>query len=96
MSKVWFITGAGRGIGAALVSELCATFDGEDRVGWLETDKERNVRFYSALGFEVSARHTVLDVDTWYMRRDPRRGPRQVQRLFEMTGVLDRFRFEAQ
>ena len=51
---------------------VCTWLDEGGRRAWLETDKERNVRFYSALGFEVSARDTVLDVDTWYMRRDPR------------------------
>jgi ribosomal protein S18 acetylase RimI-like enzyme len=61
----------GRGIGAALVRELCATFDGQDRVGWLETDKERNVRFYGALGFEVVETTTIVGVPTWFMRRDP-------------------------
>ncbi len=62
----------GRGIGGALMRAVCAWLDEGGRLAWLETDKERNVRFYSSLGFEVSARHTVLDVDTWYMRRDPR------------------------
>ena len=62
----------GRGIGGAVLRAVCAWLDEGDRLAWLETDKERNVRFYSGLGFEVSARDTVLDVDTWYMRRDPR------------------------
>ena len=42
------------------------------RLAWLETDKERNVRFYSGLGFEVAANTAILGVETWYMRRDPR------------------------
>jgi ribosomal protein S18 acetylase RimI-like enzyme len=61
----------GRGIGAALMRDMCATFDRQDRVGWLETDKERNVRFYSGLGFEVVTTTTILGVPTWFMRRDP-------------------------
>jgi len=61
----------GRGIGGAVMRDLCATFDREQRVGWLETDKERNVRFYTALGFEVVETVTILGVPTWFMRRDP-------------------------
>jgi ribosomal protein S18 acetylase RimI-like enzyme len=62
----------GRGIGAAVMRALCASFDQEPRMAWLETDKERNVRFYAGLGFEVVTTETILDVPTWYMRRDPR------------------------
>jgi hypothetical protein len=51
---------------------LCTSLDAEGRIGWLETDKERNVRFYEALGFEVVDSSTILDVRTWYMCRDPR------------------------
>ena len=61
----------GRGIGAAIMRDICATFDREARIGWLETDKDRNVRFYSDLGFEVVSTTTILGVSTWFMRRDP-------------------------
>lgn len=61
----------GRGTGAALMSELCARLDEGSRVGWLETDKESNVRFYRALGFEIVEMITILGVPTWLMRRDP-------------------------
>lgn len=61
----------GRGIGGAVMRDLCATFDRTRRVGWLETDKEQNVRFYAAVGFEVVDRATILGVPTWFMRRDP-------------------------
>ena len=61
----------GRGIGAAVMRELCSRLDADVAVGWLETDKEINVRFYLALGFEVVDRTEILDVPTWYMRRDP-------------------------
>ncbi len=62
----------GRGLGGALMRAVCAWLDEGGRLAWLETDKARNVRFYAALGFEVTATATVLDVETWYMRRDPR------------------------
>lgn len=61
----------GRGIGGALLRALCASFDQEGRVGWLETDKERNVRFYNAFDFEVVETATILGVPTWFMRRRP-------------------------
>ena len=61
----------GRGIGGAIMRELCATFDRDRGLAWLETDKEMNVRFYVGLGFEVVEHTVILDVPTWYMRRDP-------------------------
>ena len=61
----------GRGIGADLIRALCASFDEQERVGWLETDKEGNVRFYRAHGFEVVETTTIVGVPTWFMRRDP-------------------------
>jgi ribosomal protein S18 acetylase RimI-like enzyme len=64
----------GRGIGGAIMRELCDGFDQDNKTGWLETDREINVRFYSAHGFEVVDKETILDVPTWYMRRDPARG----------------------
>jgi GNAT superfamily N-acetyltransferase len=63
----------GRGIGGALMRAVCDWLDEGGRLAWLETDKQRNVRFYSSLDFEISAQATILDVETWYMRRDPRR-----------------------
>jgi GNAT superfamily N-acetyltransferase len=61
----------GRGIGGAVMRAVCRWLDRDGRRAWLETDKARNVRFYSALGFEVSAEATILGVPTWYMRREP-------------------------
>lgn len=63
----------GMGIGRAVMESLCAELDAEGRIGWLETNRERNVRFYSALGFEVVDEVTMLGVPNWFMRRDPSR-----------------------
>lgn len=61
----------GRGIGGAIMRALCSGLDEREAVGWLETDKEINVRFYVSLGFEVVDHEQILDVPTWYMRRNP-------------------------
>ncbi len=61
----------GSGVGSAMLRALCATYDRDNQIAWLETDKERNVRFYSAAGFEVVEHTTVLNVPVWFMRRDP-------------------------
>jgi hypothetical protein len=49
---------------------VCAWLDEGTRRAWLETDKERNVRFYTGLGFEIADKATVVGVETWYMRRE--------------------------
>ena len=54
-----------------MLRALCEVYDRDGQVAWLETDKEKNVRFYSAAGFEVAESTTVLDVPIWFMRRDP-------------------------
>jgi len=63
----------GRGIGGDLMAAVCAWLDEGARRAWLETDKDRNVRFYAGLGFEVADTATILGVETWYMRREARR-----------------------
>jgi ribosomal protein S18 acetylase RimI-like enzyme len=62
----------GMGIGRAVMESLCAELDAAQRVGWLETNKEQNVRFYSGVGFELVDQATALGVNSWFMRRDPR------------------------
>ena len=61
----------GRGIGGAVMRALCEWLDDGRHLAWLETDKPRNVTFYTALDFEVAGQSTILGVPTWYMRRDP-------------------------
>jgi ribosomal protein S18 acetylase RimI-like enzyme len=61
-----------RGMGAALLSRW---LDGVDRDGvpaYLETDSERNIRFYERAGFSVEGEASVLGVRTWRMKRAPR------------------------
>ena|ERR1700722_11265162 len=61
----------GAGVGTAMLRALCDVYDRDRQVAWLETDKEKNVRFYSAAGFEVAEATTVMDVPIWFMRREP-------------------------
>ena len=43
--------------------------DGAGEVGYLETDKPDNVRFYERFGYEVVGEQPVLGVPNWFMRR---------------------------
>lgn len=61
----------GQGIGSALMAAICAELDRRQAVGYLETDKERNVALYRRGGFEVVAERPVLGVTNWFMLRQP-------------------------
>ena len=62
----------GQGIGSLIMCEHCRRLDGAREVGYLETDKPENVRFYERFGFEVIGEETVIGVPNWFMRREPR------------------------
>ena len=62
----------GEGIGSLLMAEHARRLDEEDRVGYLETDKEVNVGFYERFGYEVVEQGDVIGVPNWYMLRRPR------------------------
>ena len=59
----------GRGIGTQILQQHCRRLDEHQLVGYLETDKEVNVRLYQRHGYEVIGGEPVLGVDCWYMRR---------------------------
>jgi len=61
----------GQGIGSLIVQEHCRRLDMAREVGYLETDKRVNVRFYERFGFEVVAEEPVIGVPNWFMRREP-------------------------
>lgn len=61
----------GQGIGTRLMAALCAELDRVGGVGYLETDKEANVRLYRRGGFEVIAERDLLGVPNWFMLRPP-------------------------
>jgi ribosomal protein S18 acetylase RimI-like enzyme len=62
----------GRGIGCLLMKEYCARLDRLHVAGYLETDKDINVRFYERFGFETVASAPVLNVPNWFMKRRAR------------------------
>jgi ribosomal protein S18 acetylase RimI-like enzyme len=59
----------GRGIGTQILQQHCRRLDEHQLVGYLETDKEVNVRLYQRHGYEVIGEEPVLGVRCWYMRR---------------------------
>jgi ribosomal protein S18 acetylase RimI-like enzyme len=61
----------GQGIGSLIMQEHCRRLDAAGEVGYLETDKPENVRFYERFGFEVIGEQPVLGVSNWFMRRPP-------------------------
>jgi ribosomal protein S18 acetylase RimI-like enzyme len=62
----------GQGIGSQMMLEHCRRLDAVGEVGYLETDKAENVRFYERFGFEVIGEEPVLGVPNWFMRREAR------------------------
>jgi ribosomal protein S18 acetylase RimI-like enzyme len=61
----------GQGIGSLIMQEHCRRLDERREVGYLETDKAENVRFYRRFGFEVVGEESVIGVPNWFMRREP-------------------------
>jgi ribosomal protein S18 acetylase RimI-like enzyme len=64
----------GRGIGSRIIEEHCRRLDAAGNLGYLETDKPENVRFYERFGFEVVGEDEVIGVQNWFMLRTPRPG----------------------
>ncbi len=59
----------GAGIGSALMQRFCREVDACRSMAYLETDLEKNVRFYEKFGFKVVATSDVLHVKNSYMVR---------------------------
>ena len=59
----------GQGIGSQMMREHCRRLDALRELGYLETDKPENVRFYERFGFEVIEEAPVIGVSNWFMRR---------------------------
>ena len=61
----------GRGIGSVLLREHARRLDATRTLGFLETDKPENVRFYERVGYAVVEEEDVLGVRCWFMQRRP-------------------------
>lgn len=70
----------GRGIGRALLEAFVARVDADGLPAWLETDRERNVRFYEAAGFRPVRTLDVLGVPVFCLERPARVSPAPVLR----------------
>ncbi len=64
------------GIGRRLLDAWLQAIDPERLPSYLETDREQNLSFYAASGFEVVAELEILETPVWCMRRPaPARPP---------------------
>ena len=61
----------GKGIGTKLLSRFCKEVDACLSPAYLETDTDKNVRFYERFGFEVVEETEIFDVKNSYMWRNP-------------------------
>ena len=61
----------GKGIGSKLLSRFCQEVDACISPAYLETDTDKNVRFYERFGFEVVNESEIFNVRNRYMWRQP-------------------------
>ena len=61
----------GKGIGTQILLEHTRRLDEANAVGYLETDKDINVRLYERHGYHVIDEADVIGVHCWFMRRAP-------------------------
>jgi len=60
-----------RGVGTALLSRWLEEVDRDGMPAYLETESERNVRFYARSGFSLAGETSILGVRVWCMKRPP-------------------------
>ena len=61
----------GKGIGTKLLRRFCEEVDACLSPAYLETDTDKNVRFYERFGFEVVNESEIFNVRNRYMWRQP-------------------------
>ena len=59
-----------RGVGTELMQRFCEEVDNCTAKAYLETDLDKNVRFYEKFGFRVISRSDIFQVENRYMLRD--------------------------
>jgi ribosomal protein S18 acetylase RimI-like enzyme len=60
----------GSGIGSMLMERFCREVDACKAKAYLETDLEKNVRFYEKFGFQIVSESVIFGVRNRYMSRD--------------------------
>jgi len=60
------------GIGSILMERFCKEVDACLAKAYLETDLDKNVRFYEKFGFKIVSESEIFDVKTSYMLRPSR------------------------
>jgi len=63
-------THQGSGIGSLLMERFCKEVDACMAKAYLETDLDKNVRFYEKFGFKIVSESEILGVKNRYMLRD--------------------------
>jgi len=61
----------GKGIGTKLLSRFCKEVDACLAPAYLETDTDKDVRFYERFGFQVVGETEIFDIKNRYMWRHP-------------------------
>lgn len=62
-------THQGQGIGSMLMSQFCKEVDACKATAYLETDLDKNVRFYSKFGFKIVDETDIFGVNNRFMVR---------------------------
>jgi ribosomal protein S18 acetylase RimI-like enzyme len=60
-----------KGIGTRLLSLFCKEVDACSAPAYLETDSDKNVRFYERFGFQVVSETDIFGVKNYFMWRNP-------------------------
>ena len=59
----------GSGIGSLLMERLCSEVDACSAKAYLETEGDKNMRFYKKFGFDIIAKSIIFSVENLYMER---------------------------
>jgi hypothetical protein len=51
------------------MEQYCDRLDALRAVGYLETDRDENVAFYTKFGFQVTGTALIQDIPNYFMRR---------------------------
>jgi len=59
----------GSGIGSLLMERFCREVDACSAKAYLETEGDKNKRFYEKFGFDVISKSTILNIENLFMER---------------------------